>query len=280
MVDVGLRSVFIGIESGSEKMQKSMNKNLKIDDVLRVVGAFCKNKIKVRASFIYALPEETEEDLEQTLRLAYKLSKMGVTSVQMHLCVIFPGTEYYRRYADEIVLSTTQSDIVGDFGFEESRDFISQHQKLFSFCYEYPSELRTRFAQLTNYMTELLQIYEQLERFAPEVYADKPMTQVALELMSLYERCPMNKDAYAMGADYAARYFPEELREQAVTAFTYLSDRNKAESDPRFNVSLKNYPLDLAGMLEGKPLSQLRRGQTMVYLRKDNGKLNVNMKTL
>ena len=280
MVDVGLKSVFVGIESGSEKMQKSMNKNLKMEDVLRVVGAFCKHKIKVRASFIYALPEETEEDLEQTLRMAYQLRKMGVSSLQMHLCVIFPGTEYYRRYADEVVLSATQSDIVGNFGFEENQEFIRQHQKLFAFCYEYPSDLRSRFVQLSDYMNDLMLIYEWLERLAPEVYAQKSMTQVALELMGLYDGYPYGKNAYAMAADYAARYFPEELREAAVTAFTYLSDREKAENNPNFNISLKNYALDLAGMLEGKPLSELSRGETMVYMRNDGGKLNVSMKSL
>ena len=280
MAEVGLKSVFIGVESGSERMQKEMNKNLKVADILRVTAALRKNNIKVRASFIYALPEETEEDLEQTLQVAYRLLKMGVKSFQMHLCVIFPGTEYYRRYADEIVLSTTQSDVINDFGFEQCQDFIRQHQRLFSFCYEYPSELRTRFAPLTHYMTDLLLIYEQLERFAPEVYAAKPMTQIALELMGLYDSYPLHKDAYAMGADYAARYCPEDIREQAVTAFTYLSDYEKAAANPKFNVSLKNYPLDLAGMLEGKPLSQLSRGETMVSLRKDTGKLNVSMKTL
>lgn len=279
MAQTGLKSVFLGIESGSEKMQKSMNKNLKMDDVIRVVAAFRKNNIKVRASFIYALPEETREDLEQTLRMVYRLHTMGVKSIQMHLCVIFPGTEYYRRYADQIVLSTTQSDIVGDFGLAESQDFVQQHQRLFSYCYEYQSELRTQFAALTDYVDDLNVIYSQLERFVPDVYATKPMTEVALELMALYEAHPQ-KNSYEIGADYARRYFPEELREHAVTAFTYLSDYSKAASNPQFHLSLKNYELDLAGMLEGKPLAQLSTAQTMVYLRKENGKLNVSMKSL
>jgi radical SAM superfamily enzyme YgiQ (UPF0313 family) len=280
MAKTGLKSVFLGIETGSDRMQKSINKNLKMDDVVRVVSALRKHNIKIRASFIYALPEETQEDLEQTLQMAYRLYQMGVSSMQMHLCVIFPGTEYYRRYADEIVQSTTQSDIVGDFGFADNQEFIREHQKLFSYCYEYPSDLRSRFTQLSNYSDHLMKIYEKLQQFVPEFYRDKPLTELALEIMGLYESCPKGKNAYDIGVDYAARYMPAEAREKAVTAFSYWSDYHNASKNPKFYVNLKTYSLDIEAILQGQPLADVDTGDRLVYFKKENGSLSVNVKAV
>ena len=78
MAECGLDSIFIGIETGSPKIQKLAHKHIKRDDVINVARLLTKYKIKTIASFMYGFPEETEEDLEDTLRLAYDIHVLGV----------------------------------------------------------------------------------------------------------------------------------------------------------------------------------------------------------
>lgn len=280
MAKTGLRSVYLGVESGSERMQKSMNKNLKMQDVIDVVAALRKHNMKITASFIYALPEETQEDLEKTLQLAYRLHQMGVSSLQFHLCVIFPGTEYYRRYADKITLSSTQSNIVGDFGFRENQDFIQAHQKMFSYCYEYQSELRSKFSRLSDYAVHVLWLYGKLVQFMPDSFKNKPMTELALEVMDLYEEAPTAKNAYEIGIDYAMRYLSGNEQKKATIAFAYLCDYIKNEHNPNFIADFKTYGMDIAGVVNGKALADIDDRESFVYFKKENGRIVVHVKTV
>ena len=273
MARTGLRSVFIGVESGSEKMQKSMNKNLKIQDVLDTVAAMRKHDIKVKASFIYALPEETEEDLEQSLQLAYQLHKMGVSSISFHLCVIVPGTEYYHRYADNLVLSSTQSNIVGDFGFAESQEFIQEHPNLFTFSYEYESELRRKYAQLEGYVLYIFHLYDQLMEYCPEALENKTFAQLALEVMSLYEGGNGPGSVYQLAMDYTSRYLTDHEQKKLFSVFSYLDARAKAVANNQFLVDFKSYPIHIQDVIDGKPLAEIREQETMVCFKRDGNKV-------
>lgn len=280
MAKSGLRAVFIGVESGSERMQKSMNKNLKIQDVINVVSALRKHNVKVTASFIYALPEETMEDLEKTLQLAYQLHQMGVQKLQFHLCVIFPGTEYYNRYADELVLSTTQSDIVGDFGFLENQDFIRDHQKLFSFCYEYQSELRNRFSRLSAYIPCIFQLYDKFNKYMPDEFSKKPLTELALEIMDLYEDAAPPKQLCGVGVDYASRYLSGDHQKKAVAAFAYLSDYLAVQNNPAATTEIKKYGVDITAVAKEKPFAEIEERDCFVVFQKNGQKISVTVKAV
>lgn len=272
MAETGLVSIFLGIETGSERMQKCINKNLKISDIREKIALLVKNKIYITASFIYAFPEETEEDLEQTLQLAYQLYKMGVSSLQFHLCVIFPGTDYYKRYSDQLVISETQSNIVGDFGFEECSDFIHEHQKLFSFCYEYPSPLRTKYAPLGRYVKQIFRLYDNFATLFPNQFSDKKFTEFSQEIIDLHDQNP-DKHASEIGREYAMQYLPgvEEKKIQAVLKFySDLADMGKT---PGFTETFNTYPIDIAALLEKKPLEDIAYQETMVYFTKQDGKI-------
>lgn len=62
--------VFYGIESGSEKILKKMNKGIKIETVYEAVELAREHGVKVAGSFIVGYPGETEDDFEATLSLA------------------------------------------------------------------------------------------------------------------------------------------------------------------------------------------------------------------
>lgn len=144
MTDAGMKTIFIGIETGSPRMQKKINKNLKLDNAVELLAYLREKDVNVLASFIYGFPEETEEDLSQTMSLIRELLKLKKVDVQTHLCTFLAGTELTERYKSEMTFTSKYSDITGDKAILECKDLIEAHRELFPHLLEYNTDLRTR----------------------------------------------------------------------------------------------------------------------------------------
>lgn len=144
MVDAGLQAIFIGIETGSPRMQKLIHKNLKLDGALDLIGYMVDRGLMVTASFVFAFPEETEEDFCQTLAMMAKLMRLDRVIVHAHLCAFMVGTELTRRYAAELTPAEYYSDQTGEHAVKECHELISQYPDLFQQMLEYKTELRTK----------------------------------------------------------------------------------------------------------------------------------------
>lgn len=144
MCDAGLSVLFVGIESGSSRMQKLINKNLKLDGVFELLEYIRNKGISVTASFIYGFPEETEEDVSMTIALMTKIAELKSIEIQAHLCTFLPGTELSARFSNEMSMTDTYSNITGNIAIEECSDLIKAHPKLFQHLMEYKTELRTK----------------------------------------------------------------------------------------------------------------------------------------
>ena len=152
MADAGMRWIYLGIETGSPRMQKLVNKNLKLEKVLPMIRFITSCGVRVVTSFIYGFPEETEEDISQTLAMMVDLLGMKNVQVQAHLCAFLPGTALGEEYRDRLLPAQVQSDQAGDMGFAENADFIGEHPRLFLQCREYPTELRHKLAHFTLFL--------------------------------------------------------------------------------------------------------------------------------
>lgn len=73
MKDAGLYSIAIGIESGSEKIQRDMKKNLDLKKIREIVGLGNRYKIRMEGFFILGYPTETREDILKTINLSREL---------------------------------------------------------------------------------------------------------------------------------------------------------------------------------------------------------------
>ncbi|MBI4335569.1 MAG: B12-binding domain-containing radical SAM protein [Candidatus Omnitrophica bacterium] len=85
--------LFIGVESGSEALLKSMNKMVAIDTIrnaFRLIRHY--NNILTTASVILGLPGETYEDSLKTIRFAKSLNPSWITYC---LFTPYPGSHYY-----------------------------------------------------------------------------------------------------------------------------------------------------------------------------------------
>lgn len=93
MFDAGCRSMIFGIESGSERVLKSVNKRVRLDKVVSNLELCHKSGIVPIAMFIIGLPGETQEDLKASVELTKQLKG---TAVAWGYFTPLPGSKCYR----------------------------------------------------------------------------------------------------------------------------------------------------------------------------------------
>ncbi len=102
----GCLHIFLGVESGSEKILKSFNKQIKKKDILKSAERLKKKGIFFTASFLLGYIEETKSDLKETIQFA---KKMDPTIVSFRILIPLPGTKIYEKYIRE--------DLIMDFNY-------------------------------------------------------------------------------------------------------------------------------------------------------------------
>lgn len=155
MCECGMNRIFFGVETGSERMQKLINKNLKLKSGIEVISHCITKGLHVTASFIYGFPEETEEDLSQTLKMIIELHNNGC-NILTNMCHIMNGTDLYYRYGRDLVITKNISYNRSIIAFEELYELISNNRDIFPNFYDYPTELRKSMTYLDIYRFALL----------------------------------------------------------------------------------------------------------------------------
>ncbi len=67
MAKAGCRGIFFGIETGSARLQKTINKGLDLAEAELMIKSTNKRRITTAVSLIYGFPEETMEDVRDTV---------------------------------------------------------------------------------------------------------------------------------------------------------------------------------------------------------------------
>lgn len=89
----GGRMVHVGIESGSEKTRKVMNKTSLLKDISEKIKAFRRNGIRIGAWFMIGFPEETKKEMKETIDYAFSIDADLVTFT---ICYPLPGSQIYQ----------------------------------------------------------------------------------------------------------------------------------------------------------------------------------------
>jgi len=92
MAEAGCCSVHVGIETGSPRVQRLMNKNLRLDGVTRALEAARAAGMETRGYFMLGYPGETVEEMEQTIQLSLDLP---LDWASYTLTLALPGTGIY-----------------------------------------------------------------------------------------------------------------------------------------------------------------------------------------
>ncbi len=86
-------NLIIGAQSGSPRVLKMAHRGHTVDDVLQAVHIARNSGLKVNVDFIFGLPGETQEDVEQSIALMRKLVGMGAR-IHAHSFLPLPQTRF------------------------------------------------------------------------------------------------------------------------------------------------------------------------------------------
>ena len=101
MKKAGCYYLYLGIESGSQRILDEIKKEINVEEVVETVNLINKAKIRVGGFFMMGFPKETEEDIEKTINLSLKLK---LDSVKFGILVPFPGSEIFEEYKSKGII--------------------------------------------------------------------------------------------------------------------------------------------------------------------------------
>ncbi len=121
--NAGCRTVWVGAESGSQKILDAMEKGTRVEQIYEASSLLHQHGIRVGFFLQYGYPGETRDDIEKTLRMVHECEpdEIGI-SVSYPL----PGTRFYEQVKRELAAKQNWVDS-GDldmmFQGTYSRDF-------------------------------------------------------------------------------------------------------------------------------------------------------------
>ena len=97
MKEAGCHYILFGVESGSPKMLEIMKKRITLDRVRQAFKDCRELGIKTQAFFLFGVPGETDETIEETIEFA---KEINADSTQFAIAIPHPGTQLYQTCMD------------------------------------------------------------------------------------------------------------------------------------------------------------------------------------
>lgn len=118
MADAGCRWVFFGVESGSKRILEKMNKRIAYDKIVSSFADCKKAGIVAIGSFIVGFPEETPDDMCQTIEL---IEQLDTTLINLNFFIVMPGSDMYKQ-----MVSDGRYPEISDLHILKKADFMLQ----------------------------------------------------------------------------------------------------------------------------------------------------------
>jgi anaerobic magnesium-protoporphyrin IX monomethyl ester cyclase len=100
----GCHTLYIGAESGSQRILNRIKKGIRLSQVINAVKLAKKAGLEVVLSFIIGIPGESKEDVQSTIEFACKLDP---DLAQFTICTPYPGTPMYDEAIENRWLSVS-----------------------------------------------------------------------------------------------------------------------------------------------------------------------------
>ena len=135
----GCSDIYIGLETGSEKMQKKYNKYINLDKAVDNFINLEKSGINFTVSLIIGHPEEDLDDLFETIYIAIFLKGLNHCScVQFHKLAFVYGSALYEKYKNSIVFKKVEISDQANIILEKDEELMVENDKdIFSTFYSY-----------------------------------------------------------------------------------------------------------------------------------------------
>ena len=140
MAKAGCRGIFFGIETGSARMQKVIDKGLELTDSIERVHSCDKFKINTAVSLMAGFPDETMNDLRQTAAFFVDSLRYEHADPQLSILAPLAATPITTQHKDALLLNDDAADMSyrGWQQGPEDHDLIAAHPEIFSSFYSVP----------------------------------------------------------------------------------------------------------------------------------------------
>jgi radical SAM superfamily enzyme YgiQ (UPF0313 family) len=156
MARAGCHGIFFGVEAGSVRMQKVIDKGLDPVQSKSAIAIAGQLGIGTTVSLITGFPEEAETDLRDTVDMYMFSLRHLSSSPQLNILAPLAGTPIHSRHKDEMVLEELCSDAShqGRIQNAADRDLIRNYPDIFPNFYLLPTpELdRSRLLELREFL--------------------------------------------------------------------------------------------------------------------------------
>ncbi len=133
MREAGCKTIWFGIESGSPRVLKKINKNITPEQTEQAIKLCKKEGIQVAASFILGIPGETIADMEETLKFAKKLNP---DLCQFNTFIAYPDSLLYEELLNSGVYDQLDEFLLAaktdEFDFKKLMDIQRRFHREFN----------------------------------------------------------------------------------------------------------------------------------------------------
>lgn len=140
MREAGCYGIFFGMETGSSRMQRVIDKDLDLNDARRVLGETDSLQIHTDVSLIIGYPQENAEDLRDTVK--FFADSMLLPWIDPHLHMLSPlaGTPITDEYFERLTLDENWELISENGTLQDPVDrlMIGAHPEIFPNFYAFP----------------------------------------------------------------------------------------------------------------------------------------------
>ncbi|GHU50749.1 hypothetical protein FACS1894127_6430 [Clostridia bacterium] len=164
MKNSGCIGIFVGIETGSKRMQWNIRKNINIEDAFDKIIYIKKQGFRVVVSFIYGFADETLDDFADTMGMIDKLLLNNIRTLQLHKLMPLPKTKEFEKLAGKMYFD--ENDIELSIYTEKSTsrsvvELIKNHPDIFPQFYTVDSEVRTKYRRMDFMIYGLMAVYKE-----------------------------------------------------------------------------------------------------------------------
>lgn len=159
MAQAGCTGIFFGIETGSQRLQQVINKKLDLAEAWQRIECADKNSIQTTVALIAGFPEETRDDLRDTVHFFIDSLRFDHAEPQCSLLAPLAGTPVYEQHKDHLVFDHIFSDMSHQSWRQDpvEAEMIKTYPDIFPNFYAIPTvELDRRYVkEVMDFITYL-----------------------------------------------------------------------------------------------------------------------------
>ncbi|MDQ7826495.1 MAG: radical SAM protein [Candidatus Eremiobacteraeota bacterium] len=130
LVRTGCDFVAFGVETGSERRQQETRKFLDIGKLREQIRYLSRYDIVTKGFFMVGFPDETPQDMADTINLAVELKSLGMRQFSLFPLIVYPGTELAGKFSIQAFNSGIYSYFPDDISGPD--DFGEKHVAFYS----------------------------------------------------------------------------------------------------------------------------------------------------